>query len=106
FRQKDNWEFKVTSMALLSDLRDKMAKCLTITLPLHELSSDFIAKMDDILKLNSEQNAQRNCQLKFAVLDYESETAIELPAKSFKIYPSNEFLDELAKFNGVKYKLN
>ncbi len=106
FRQKDNWEFKVTSMALLSDLRDKMAKCLTITLPLHELSSDFISRMDEILKVNTEQNAQRNCQLKFAVLDYESETSIELPAKSWKIYPSNEFLEEVAKFNGVRYKLN
>ncbi|HEY1024681.1 MAG TPA: DNA polymerase III subunit alpha [Sphingobacteriaceae bacterium] len=106
FKQKDNWEFKVTGMALLSELRDKMAKCLTIQLPLHELSGTFISKMDEMLQINSEQNPNRNCQLKFAVLDYETETSIELPAKSIKINPSNEFLDELAKINGVRYKLN
>ncbi|MXV52754.1 DNA polymerase III subunit alpha [Pedobacter sp. HMF7647] len=106
FRQKDNWEFKVNQITLLSDLRDKMAKCLTIQLPLHELSTSFITKMDEIVKSNAEQNPVRNCQLKFSVLDYESETMLEMPAKSLKINPSNEFLEDLAKLSIVKYKLN
>jgi DNA polymerase-3 subunit alpha len=44
FKQKDNWEFKITGMALLSDLRDKLSKSLTIRLPLHEISDDLIKK--------------------------------------------------------------
>ncbi|HCN84791.1 MAG TPA: DNA polymerase III subunit alpha [Sphingobacteriaceae bacterium] len=106
FKQKDNWEFKATQMTLLSDLRDKMAKCLTIQLPLHEISEEFMLRMDEIVKANAEQNQNRTCQLKFKLIDYEDETILEMPSKTIKIYPSNEFLDDLIKLKGVRYKLN
>lgn len=106
FKQKDNWEFKVNSIVLLSELRDKMSKSLTIQLPLTELSTAFINKMDEIIRLNTEQNESRNCQLKFMIMDYEEETILEMPSKMVRINPSNEFLDEISKMIGVRYKLN
>jgi DNA polymerase-3 subunit alpha len=106
FKQKDNWEFKVNSIVLLSELRDKMSKSLTIQVPLTELSNTFINKMDEIIRLNTEQNENRNCQLKFMVMDYEEETILEMPSKTVRINPSNEFLDEISKMIGVRYKLN
>ncbi|MEO8795973.1 MAG: DNA polymerase III subunit alpha, partial [Daejeonella sp.] len=71
FKQKDNWEFKVSNMVLLSELRDKMSKCLTIQLPLHEVNEEFIGKIDEIVKINTEHNESRNCQLKFMILDFD-----------------------------------
>lgn len=106
FKQKDNWEFKVNSIVLLSELRDKMSKCLTIQLPLTGLSEVFMEKMEEIVKNNSSQNAIRNCQLKFMIMDYDSQTALEMPSKTLKISPSNEFLEELSQLTGVRYKLN
>jgi len=106
FKQKDNWEFKVNSIVLLSELREKMSKCLTIQLPLTELSETFMSKMDEIVKLNTEQNPQRNCQLKFMIMDFEGETTLEMPSKTVKINPSNEFLEDISKLLGVRYKLN
>ena len=106
FKQKDNWEFKVTTMALLSDLRDKMSKCLTIQLPLNEVNEDFIVKIDGIIKTNTEHNPNRNCQLKFMVLDYDNNVSLEMPSKNVKIFPSNEFLDHLREINKISYKLN
>ena len=106
FKQKDNWEFKVSNIVLLSELRDKMSKCLTIQLPLTELSETFMTKMDEIVKQNTEQNPQRNCQLKFMIMDFEGETTLEMPSKSVKINPSNEFLEDISKLLGVRYKLN
>ena len=105
FRQKDNWEFKVTQITLLSDLRDKMARCLTIQLPLHELSERFIREMDFLVKTNEEQNPSRNCLLKFAVYDLEETISIEMPSKSLKIFPSNEFLEQLSVKN-LTFRLN
>ncbi|WP_256009267.1 DNA polymerase III subunit alpha [Desertivirga xinjiangensis] len=107
FRQKDNWEFKITSITLLSDLRDKMSKSLTIQLPLQEVSSKMIDELDELFRSNAEQNPNRNCQLKFTVFDREKEEtiAIEMPSKSFKIFPSNEFLEKLKEHN-FHYKLN
>ncbi len=106
FKQKDNWEFKVNSIVLLSELRDKMSKCLTIQLPLTELSEGFMEKIDEIVKTNSEQNPVRNCQLKFMIMDYDEETTLEMPSKTLKISPSNEFLEDISKLIGVRYKLN
>lgn len=106
FRQKDNWEFKITQISLLSDLRDKMSKCLTIQLPLHELSSSFIEEMDELLHLNIENNPSRNCLLKFAIYDAEEQTiSVEMPSKNFRIFPSNEFLDALTE-RKIAYRLN
>ena len=106
FKQKDNWEFKVNSIVLLSELRDKMSKCLTIQLPLSELSETFMNKIDEIVNINSDQNQSRNCQLKFMIIDYDDETTLEMPSKSLRINPSNEFLEEISKLVGVRYKLN
>jgi DNA polymerase-3 subunit alpha len=106
FKQKDNWEFKVNSIVLLSELRDKMSKCLTIQLPLSELSETFMNKIDEIVNINSDQNESRNCQLKFMIIDYDDETTLEMPSKSVRINPSNEFLEEISKLVGVRYKLN
>jgi DNA polymerase-3 subunit alpha len=106
FKQKDNWEFKVNSIVLLSELRDKMSKCLTIQLPLTDVSEVFMQKIDEIVKTNTEQNPVRNCQLKFMIMDYEEETSLEMPSKTLKITPSNEFLEDISKLVGVRYKLN
>ncbi len=106
FKQKDNWEFKVNSIVLLSELRDKMSKCLTIQLPLTEISDDFIAKIDEIVKINTEQNPNRNCQLKFMIMDYEDSVSLEMPSKNIKIFPSNAFLEHICGINNITYKLN
>lgn len=106
YKQKDNWEFKVNSIVLLSELRDKMSKCLTIQLPLTEVSEGFMQRIDEIVKTNSEQNPVRNCQLKFMIMDYDEETVLEMPSKTLKISPSNEFLEDISNLVGVRYKLN
>jgi DNA polymerase-3 subunit alpha len=107
FRQKDNWEFKISSITLLSDLRDKMAKSLTIQLPLQDLSSSLIDELDEIFRENAEQYPERNCALKFTVYDRlkDENIVIDMPSKTFKIFPGNEFLDKLKEHN-ITYKLN
>lgn len=104
FKQKDNWEFKITSMALLSDLRDKLSKSLTIRLPLHEISDDLIKKMDQIIQTNEVNHTQRSCRLKFMI--YDEAIILEMPSKSIKISPSNEFLGQITQLSGISYKLN
>ncbi|MFN8406664.1 MAG: DNA polymerase III subunit alpha [Sphingobacteriaceae bacterium] len=104
FKQKDNWEFKITGMALLSDLRDKLSKSLTIRLPLHEISDDLIKKMDQIIQTNEVNHTQRSCRLKFMI--YDEAIILEMPSKSIKISPSNEFLGQITQLSGISYKLN
>ncbi len=106
YRQAGNWGFEVKSMQLLSDLRDKLAKSLTIQVPLHELNDGFVGRIQQLVHSNIEQHENKTCQLKFAVRDFDSEISIEMPSKGLKISPSNDFIEALTKLSGVHYKLN
>ena len=106
FRKEGDWEFKITSIALLSDLRDKLAKCITIQIPIEGINEEFIKSVNAIIEDNKETTEQQNCQLHFAVYDREQNILLEMPSKSLKINPNNHFLEQLTKLNVVNYKLN
>lgn len=106
YRQPGNWGFEIKSMQLLSDLRDKLARSLTIQVPLHELNDSFVERIHQLVHSNIEQHENKTCQLRFAIRDMESEISIEMPSKGLKISPSNEFIETLTKMNGIHYKLN
>jgi DNA polymerase-3 subunit alpha len=106
FRKEGDWEFKVTSMALLSELRDKLTKCITIQVPIEEINDDFISNINKLISDNKTNTEQQNCQLNFAVYDREQGVQLDLPSKSLKINPNNDFLEQLTTLNIINYKLN
>ncbi len=103
FRNSGNFEFKVSNIQLLSELRDKLAKNITIQVPLKELSDEFISKVNDIINENAKVEP-RNCVLRFKVIDDEN-ISVELPSKRIKVNPNNDFL-ELLHSNNLDFKLN
>lgn len=106
FRKEGDWEFKITSIALLSDLRDKLAKCITIQIPIQGINDQIITQILAIIEENKENTEQQNCQLNFVVYDREQNVSLDLPSKSLKINPDNAFLEQLKELNVVSYKLN
>ena len=106
YRNSGDFEFKIKQIQLLDEVRDKMAKFITIQLPLHELSLGFLKGLEDIVKRNHGHSEDRKCELKFTILDYENEISLDLFSKSVKINPDNEFIDEISQIPGVQYKLN
>ncbi len=104
FKNSGNFEFKVNNIQLLSELRDKLAKSITVNLPIKDLSDDFISKFNDILTTNNEVQP-RNCTLKFRVIDEEENIAVLLPAKKIKLNPNNNLL-ELLKLHHLEYDFN
>lgn len=104
FRNSDNWEFKVSNIQLLSELRDKLARSITVHVPLKQLNEEFISKFNEILSSNNVIQP-RNCLLRFKVFDSEENISVELPSKKIKVNPNNELL-ELLKANNLEYKLN
>ncbi|MBB5619656.1 DNA polymerase-3 subunit alpha [Pedobacter cryoconitis] len=106
FRKEGDWEFKITSIALLSDLRDKLAKCITIQIPIQGINDQIITQILAMIEENKENTEQQNCQLNFVVYDREQNVSLDLPSKSLKINPDNAFLEQLKELNVVSYKLN
>lgn len=104
YKNSGNFEFKVSNIQLLSELRDKLARSITVNLPIKDLSDEFIAKFNEILASNIEAQP-RNCTLKFKVIDTDENVAVLLPSKKIKLNPNNDLL-ELLKLNHLDYQLN
>jgi len=109
FKQVGNWGFELKGIQLLSELRDKLAKCFTIQIALQALNEEMVAAIDSLIQATAgeEEGAEApNCQLKFKVVDVQDELGVEMPAKTTKIKLTNELIDALDNMEGVKYKLN
>ncbi len=106
FGKEGDWEFKITSMDLLSGLRDKLTKSLTLQFPIEIVNDDFMQQIQEILEENKESTEAQNCKLNFEVYDIEKGLKLELPSKNKKINPNNEFLKKIKEINFVDYKLN
>ncbi len=106
FRQSGNWEFKINSISLLSELRDKLAKVLTVQVPLSELSPTLTAQLNALIHENAAEHPNRKCTLRFKLVDAEEGTSLEMPAKNIKINPTDELLWQLQGIKGLSIKLN
>ena len=106
FKKEGDWEFKVTHIDLLSELRDKYAKSITLQLLIEEINDSLIEKITQMLDENVKNNEQRSCALNFEVHDREMNLKLDLPSKSLRINPTNRFLEQLKKLNVVHYRLN
>jgi len=103
YRNTGNFEFKVNNIQLLSELRDKLTKSITIDVAINQLNDDFLQKFDDILKSN-EKAQPRNCILQFRVYDKDEKVFVVMPAKKLRVNPNNELL-ELLNLNELNYSL-
>lgn len=106
FGKAGDWEFKITAINLMSELRDKLAKSLTIQVPIERVNDQLMREIEAILADNKANSEQQNCQLNFAVFDSEKQIMLDLPSKNLKINPNNKFLEQLMGMNVVNYKLN
>lgn len=106
FGKAGDWEFKVGSISLLSDLRDKLAKCITIQVPLDKVDDVLMEEIQILVEDNKASTEHQNCALNFMVFDQEKNIKVELPSKSIKINPTNKFLEQLKGLHVINYKLN
>lgn len=106
FNQPGNWEFKIQTVQLLSDLRDKMTRSLTIQVPLSVISDEFVDRIVRLIEENAKNESPKNCVLKFNVIDRDDNISVELQSKRVRVNPSNELLEALMMIEGLDYRLN
>jgi len=106
FRQKDNWDMRITQMGLLTEVRDKLARSITVCLELNSLNDNLVDSLQQIVETNNQKYPVKNCTLRFMVKDVEESLLIELPSKTFKVNPNDELLDEIHNLTHVQPMLN
>lgn len=97
----DDWEYKPMSMQLLSEIRDKYTKELSITLGLQSVNAMIVDSLNQLFLKH-----QGTCSVSVKVVDPEDKVEVTMLSRKNKISPNNEFLEELQQINGVTFKLN
>lgn len=98
---QDELEFKVTSIELLSELRQKVTDSVTIQLPLEAVTEQLIEDLESWLK-----SSKGDCKVKFKVLDAEEKIALELPSSLGKVDLSPEMIEKLDRMPELEYAVN
>lgn len=104
YKQADVLEFKISYIQLLSDVRDKLLKGITISVSVNDINETIIENLSKLLSENAKQKG--NCTLNFKIIDPENNTAVDMLSKKIKINPDNKFLEILDSMAEIKYKLN
>src|ERR1700744_1101876 len=102
FRQKDNWDLRIGSMSLLSEMRDKLTKSMTVYLDLNSLSSNLMDTLEQIVENNNQKYPVKNCTLRFLVKDMEEAILVELPSKTLKVNPSDDLMAEIQSLTNAE----
>lgn len=104
YNQPGNTEFKISSVQLLSDLRDKMLKSITLKIPVDRVDSVWIEKVIDTIQ-SAEKGNVTNCSVKLKIYDpADNSLHVDLPSKKFKINPHDELIESLQKLADVEFK--
>jgi DNA polymerase-3 subunit alpha len=96
----DQWEVKPMQIQLLGELRKKLCKGLHVNLDLARVSPKVVEELARIA-----QSQPGDCYLKVVLHDTEDKMQIETVARKFKIFPTNELIDQLSALEGLSYKL-
>ena len=96
----DQLRVKVTNMALLTEIMEKYAKSLSVTVKLSDLNAELIEKTYALAK-----SKKGKCNLRVRIYDKDDEVAIELPSRKFKVNP-REMMDQLADSDELEVRVS
>ncbi len=98
---KEELEFKISSIELLSELREKAAKSITLRVDLRDVDERLINELGAIIK-----GSKGNCRVKLNVIDEQEEIALDMPVASNKIELTPELVEELDNMPELHYTVN
>ena len=99
--KKEELEFKIGSIDLLSNVKDSLIEKLTIILPLSTINSEFVVSFSELL---SGEGGQTN--LYFHLLDEDSGQLLSLTAKKQRINVNQRLISYLKEEPNIRYRIN
>jgi DNA polymerase-3 subunit alpha len=93
-------DFKINVTQLLADVRAKLCKSVNISVNLDQINAVTVVEIDRIV---SEHKG--SCLLYLTLTKNTNEHMVKTFSRSYRVDPSNLFLEELTKLEGVTYKI-
>lgn len=97
----DEMEVKISSINLLSEMKDKLVNKITLQIPLTELDDTVVTELSALVK-----NNYGNSLLYFNIIGEESHMNIQLFSRSTKIQVNKRFIDYLKDNLLIDFKIN
>lgn len=101
YNSSDAYELKILTMQLLQEVSARMAKNITLSIPLQLLSDDFLTTFENMTRQHP-----GNCQLRFNVFDNDEKISVSMASRKARIMLDKELIDYLDAMPEVKYHLN
>ena len=99
FDSPDQLNVRVNSMMLLTELFERFAKVVTLTLGLSTLTPAISKTIGEIAG-----KFKGNCPLKIQIVDEEEKSTVEIPAKKFRVNVK-EFIVAMEQFEEIRVKV-
>ena len=99
--KSEYYEFKITQIELLSEVKKNHIKSVTVNLPLDKLNESVIEKIELMTKNNSGK-----ALLKFNVYDPENNMQIKMFSRTIKVDLSDSFLKFFEEDINIGYRIN
>jgi DNA polymerase-3 subunit alpha len=101
WREATDLRFKVKSISLLSEVKDKFSKQLSIHLSAKQVNEEFIHKLNDLFAQHT-----GDLDLRMTIIDESMEKPVSFLSRKYRVNVSQELLDRLEGDLKVGYKLN
>ena len=100
-RFKDNiWDFKISSIQPMADIKESLVKKITLLLPLHEIDDKLLMELSVLIKNNPGASS-----LYFKIKDIESRLSVSLFAENQKMAVNKKIINLLEE-NNINFTIN
>ena len=99
---ENEYDFRISSISQLPDVKDQLLKNITISIPIRALHKGNIEPLADLL--SNEKEAQT--QLFFELIDEETNNVVKLFARNSTINITKELINFLNENNDFSFKIN
>ena len=98
-------EFKMQSIELLSEIRQKLSKSITLTVPIQKVTKSFVDELLEKIILETNEEIPNTCQLKICVSDG-VKTKVNFFSRSVKLNLTKELIQQFESLDDVTFKVN
>ena len=93
-------EFKIKSISLLGNCRDEMVKCLTLSVPVNNVTSVFVDEVKELA-----ENNKGKIELRLKLVDPEENISLQLFSRKYKV-ALNKVVEDYLQSDDFKYSVN
>lgn len=99
--KEDELDFRIGSIRLLQDEKDKLIERISITVPIHDLDEPTINELSVLIK-----NNPGNSLLYFKVVDGEHNVSLNLFSQNVRLNVTRDLVDFLKENENIDFKIN